>query len=205
MQLRIIVGCIVLCFLISGAKAQTVIQSTVPPQQSQSQSAPTARGSVQQPADTAKIDPAKEADIRKLIAIESGTDDMQKQVDENLQNIVRPQLVATLPPGDYREKLVDLFLAKASTTFNMSQMVQQLIPIYDKYLTDDQVKALIAFYMTPEGRKICLILPNMMADIHSFGDKFMNDASRKAMVEVLQENPDLAKALDDARKKAGGQ
>jgi hypothetical protein len=62
MKLRIALGCVILFFSMSAAKAQTATQSTAPSQQSQNQSATPGARAAQQSADAPKIDPAKEAD-----------------------------------------------------------------------------------------------------------------------------------------------
>jgi hypothetical protein len=140
-----------------------------------------------------------------LIAIENGPEDMRQQVDDMVQTTLKPQVTAALPPGDYREKLVDLFTAKFKSMMDMTQLVNQLVLVYDKHLTDDQIKSLIVFCSAPGGQKTCMALPDLMVETQSVGAKFGDEAGRKAMAQVLQENPNLAKALDEARKKAGGQ
>src|SRR5437899_6545913 len=49
----------------------------------------------------AKIDPAKEADILRLLDI-SGAKGLAQQTMDNMQTNVKPVLMNSLPPGDYR-------------------------------------------------------------------------------------------------------
>src|SRR6478735_491138 len=75
--------------------------------QSRPQSAPAAAPTATRP----KIDPAKEADIRRLLDL-TGASKIVKETMETMTNGIRPVLANSLPPGEYREKLIDLFFAK---------------------------------------------------------------------------------------------
>src|SRR5262245_61606994 len=65
-------------------------------------------------ATQSKIDPAKEADIRKLLDL-VGTKALVSQTIDSMSKSIKPLLTNSLPPGQYREKLVDLFFAKFTT------------------------------------------------------------------------------------------
>lgn len=59
----------------------------------------------------AKIDPAKEADIRRLLNV-VGTKGLVKQLMDSMEKNLKPMMVNSLPPGDYRNRLVELFFEK---------------------------------------------------------------------------------------------
>jgi uncharacterized protein len=166
-------------------------------QQSQNQKTP-ATGSA---APKSNIDPAKDADIRALLAV-TGTDALVTQTLGMTEQTLRPAMTNSLPPGDYREKLIDLFLAKLQTKMDAHRFTEMAVPIYDKYLSDQDVKDLAAFYGTPLGKKTLTVLPKMMAELQQQGAKMGEDAGRQSMDEVLAEHPDLKQALLDAATKA---
>src|SRR5262244_3200997 len=59
------------------------------------------------PADSpSKIDPAKEADIRRLLDI-GGTRAIAMQTLDEMTTSIKPLLTNSLPPGEYRQKLID--------------------------------------------------------------------------------------------------
>jgi hypothetical protein len=69
---------------------------------------------------------------------------------------------------------------------------------YDKYLTDDEIKGLIAFYQTPLGQKTLTVLPQLTIELQTKGLEAGEQAGRESMQEVLAEHPDLARSLEDA-------
>jgi hypothetical protein len=106
-----------------------------------------------------------------------------------------------LPPGDYRDKLIDLFLLKLQSKLNGRRLLELAVPIYDKYLSDQDVKDLTSFYKTPLGQKTLTVLPKMTADLQEEGRKMGEEAGRQSMIEVLAEHPELEQAIEEAAKK----
>jgi hypothetical protein len=167
------------------------------PAQSDGQSAPLPALS-EQPL---KIDPAKEADIRRLFELTGGKQ-LALQVMDNMGKSLKPLMTQALPPGEYREKLVDLFFVKFQFRLDMQQLLDLAIPIYDKYLSHEEVRGLIEFYQTPLGQKTLKVLPTMLTELQEAGRKWGENLGRDSMREVLAEHPDLAKALEGAAKTA---
>jgi len=170
--------------------------STVPPA-----TPPVTSASESGTSDLSKIDPAKVANIRTLQEVR-GDKRNAVQVMDTMLSSMRPLLSKSLPPGEYRDKLVDLFMQKVRTGDLAQQILDEAVPIYDKYLSDDDVKGLIAFYQTPIGRKLASVTPAMTAELQRAGEKKGEEVGRQAMLQVLAENPDLAKALQDAANAA---
>lgn len=88
-----------------GAQSQTGAQSGPPNQQAGHRQDESSANT--QP----RIDPAKEADIRKLMEL-SGAQTLASQTMDRMTQSLRPLMTGALPPGEYREKLIDLFFAK---------------------------------------------------------------------------------------------
>jgi len=147
----------------------------------------------------AKIDPAKEADIRKLLEV-TGAKDLALQTMGNMEKNIRPMLTASLPAGDYREQLIDLFFTKFHSKVQTQQIVDMAVPVYDKYFSDDEIKGLTQFYGTPLGHKTLQVLPSLMGELQSQGSEWGQRLGRESMEEVLTEHPELAKALEAAQK-----
>ena len=143
------------------------------------------------------IDPAKAADIQRLIEV-AGTRQLLVDTMATMQANVRPTLIKALPPGPYREKLINLFFERLQTKMSIQQFLDMAAAAYDKYLTDDDVKALIAFYQTPLGQKTLTVLPKMAAELQVQGMRIGEEAGRESMQEVLAEHPELARSMQDA-------
>lgn len=156
--------------------------------------------SVQNPVASpeAKIDPAKEADIRKLLEV-TGAKELANQTMGGMEKSIRPMLTASLPAGEYREKLIDLFFTRFHSKVDTQHVVDMAVPVYDKYFSDEEIKGLVQFYGTPLGRKTLLVLPKLMGELQDQGREWGQRLGRESMEEVLNENPDLAKALEEAQ------
>jgi uncharacterized protein len=161
------------------------------------QSAPSGQAPPAEAAAT-KIDPAKEADIRHLLDLVGATSLVKQSMDQ-MESTMRPLLANSLPPGEYRDKLIELFLEKFRSKRDSSQVLALIIPIYDKYYTAQDIKELIHFYDSPIGKKMATVLPMVTSESQAAGSKWGEELGRSSMMEVLAEHPDLRKALEDAK------
>lgn len=149
------------------------------------------------PAAQAKIDPVKEADIHRLLDV-TGASTLMNQILGNLEQNIKPLIANSLPPGDYRDKLIDLFLQKFNSKLDMKQLLDLAVARYDENFSDEEIKGLTAFYETPLGHKVVTVLPTLTGQLQQDGQKLGQQAGRDAMLEVLAEHPELAQALQEA-------
>jgi len=149
------------------------------------------------PAST--VDPQKAADIRNLLQLIGTRRMMEQTLTSSMQNL-KPLMMQALPPGNYREKLVDLFVAKFQTNLDLDKLVEKTIPSYDKYFSREEIKQLLAFYHTPVGQKTLTTLPMLMDELRQMGEQWGREVGQSTMQQVLAEHPDLAMELQDASK-----
>ncbi|HXB22052.1 MAG TPA: DUF2059 domain-containing protein [Candidatus Solibacter sp.] len=185
----------VLClFFLSVVSIQAQSHSQAPSgqQTSQQQAAP---------AGQLKIDSAKEADIRRLLDL-TGVKALVAQTMDGMQQSIKPMLANSLPPGEYRAKLIDLFFEKFRSKAGTQHLLDMVVPTYDKYFSHEEIKGLLKFYETPLGQKAISVLPQMMGEMQEEGRKWGENLGRESMIEVLAEHPDLRQALEAAQKGA---
>jgi uncharacterized protein len=147
----------------------------------------------------ARIDPGKKADIERLLELTGIKTIVASTMDSTMKGL-RPLLVSSLPPGEYREKLIDLFVDKFHSQADPQQVVELVMPIYDKYFSDEEIRGLIKFYETPLGQKAVSLLPQVSNEAREAGKTWGGKLGRESMQEVLAEHPDLAEALTAASK-----
>ena len=143
------------------------------------------------------VDPAKEAAVRKMFEV-MGTTKMMQQVLAGMSSNMRPMLMSSLPPGEYREKLADLFLQKFQSKIRVDELLDLTVPIYAKYFSKEEIEGLTRFYQTPLGQKSLSVLPQAVVEMQTESMKLGEKLGREAMVEVLDEHPDLKRALEEA-------
>ncbi len=61
---------------------------------------------------------------------------------------------------------------------------------------------MIDFYSTPLGKKVVQVLPQLMSETGERGRQWGEKLGRDSMTEVLSENPDLQKAMQEASRGA---
>jgi hypothetical protein len=171
-----------------------------PIQGAQDRSTPVAN-STAAPAAQPKIDPGKEADIRRLLDM-TGTAALAQQVMDRMEQTLRPMMSSNLPPGAYRDKLLDLFFQKFRSKLDSQRLIDLAVARYDENFSDEEIKGLMSFYATPLGQKVITQLPKITAQLQQDGENLGKEAGRDAMVEVLSEHPDIAQALQQASNRS---
>ena len=111
---------------------------------------------------------------------------------------MRPTLSKMLPPGEYQNKLIGLFVEKFQSKFKADDLLDLTVTIYDKHLSKEDIDGLSAFYQTPLGRKVLTVLPQLVIESQTAGMKMREQIGQQSMIEVLAEHPDLAKAMEAA-------
>jgi len=149
----------------------------------------------------ANVDPAKLADIHRLFEL-TGAANLGAQMMDSMSKNVKPLMTKSLPPGDYREKLINLWFDRFRSKFNPDMILDMAIPVYDKHLTREDIRGLIEFYQTPLGQKAIHELPSIQSELFEKGSKLGQEVGMTSMREVLSENPEIAKALEEAAKAA---
>ena len=91
------------------------------------------------------------------------------------------------------------FFEKFHSKLNPEVMVDLAMPVYDKYLSDADIRGMIEFYSTPLGKKIVQVLPQLMSECTERGRKWGEGIGRDSMIEVLQEHPELRKAIEASK------
>jgi hypothetical protein len=113
----------------------------------------------------------KRTDIIKLIELTGITKLGLQYADAVFENAAK-SLKISMP------ELTEKALAKMKTDLTAffqeklaapGGMVDQLIPVYDKYWTHEEVKSLIAFYQTYLGQKLVEVTPKISNEAYSIG------------------------------------
>jgi hypothetical protein len=132
--------------------------------------------------DATAIDPVKEAEIRKMIK-ETGTLNTMQQVIKQMTVGLRAQYPSL--PEDFWNRL--------DTEMNMNELLEQLVPVYAKYYTFDDLKAINAFNESPAGQHMIAVRPQLLTDSMQIGRAWGGKLGRHIMEEVQAE-----KAKSDA-------
>jgi hypothetical protein len=142
------------------------------------------------PAAAAQIDPTKEADIRRLLEVMDASNLMTQVLSSSLQPL-RDVISKMVPATDRGRQFSEDFMKRFQSNFHTEDLLNGLIPVYDKYLTDEDIKTSIAFYQTPPGKHYLKSLPYLLHDSQEVGRRLGEEAGRKAMEDTMKDYPDL--------------
>jgi hypothetical protein len=121
-------------------------------------------GFAQQNDDT----PATKEDVQRYLEAMHSHDMMLQMVDtmsKQMRQVLHQQFLKDKDrlPANY-EELMAKFMDDMFRDMPWDEMMQAMIPAYQKHLTRGDIDHLVAFYSTPTGQKVLRELPSMMAD-----------------------------------------
>jgi hypothetical protein len=89
---------------------------------------------------------------------------------------------------------VNAFAASYQKKLDVDQVTDQLVAIYDKHYTEDEIKGLLQFYGSPLGQKVAAETPKIgretQAAVRTAGSK----AAKEALAEMKQQNPEIGQS-----------
>jgi TonB family protein len=172
-------------------------QQTPPAAQAPTGNAPAAPAALEHsmPGQTATaaapaIDPQLKADILHLFEVmrlrQNMADTMHATIDK-----LRPQLIASLPATPNRDKIVETYLSRLLALVQSDDFINGTVAVYAKYLSDADVKALIAFYQTPAGEHYNAASTNIFAATSQVGQENVARNLPGILKDLCSEYPEL--------------
>ena len=125
-------------------------------------------GFAQQTVQTASDAPATKEDIQKYLDVMHSREMMAKMVDAMsapMHKMLHERYLKDkdrLPP-DFEERTAKM-MDDSMKSFPWDEMLDSMVPVYQKHFTKGDVNALIAFYSTPTGQKLLRDMPAIMQE-----------------------------------------
>jgi len=136
----------------------------------------------------AAIDPDKEADIRSLMELVGARDMVQDGVNNSTEQY-REKLTATVPNNEQGQAFVNAFVDAYQKKLDVDQITSQLVAVYDKHFTEDEIKSLLQFYGSPLGQKVASEMPKITREIQLQSRTAGAKAAKEALQALKEENP----------------
>lgn len=136
------------------------------------------------------INPQLRADILKLM------DAMQvrgtgEATFEKMYQTIRPIILRTLPETPNREKIADEYGRKLEALLNSPDFTEPLVQIYASSLSDDDVKALTAFYTTPAGQHYLAAVPQIASETNRIAMRIAAEHMMEILKGLCEDYPEL--------------
>ena len=126
----------------------------------------------QTPTATAKAGPEgqaaiqKRADIRKMMEIMGAKETISRLVNGVMQSEIES---AEKMRPDIPRQFWEEFQQRVALDLHPEELMDALIPVYEKHFSDDDIKQIIAFYETPAGKRYIESLSQVQAESMDVG------------------------------------
>jgi len=195
-----IVGCVLLGSAIGlTAQAPALHLSATERDTSREQAA----RATQKPATpAAKMDAAKEADIRQLMEV-TGVNGLGEQLMTAGIAQFRANVLEARPDDPRAKQFADAFAARFQKHFDPHSVIESVVPIYDKHLSSADLRALLEYYKSPFGQRMLKVLPELARDSQLAGLSLGQKAADETMEDLKGEYPEFVQAQKEEEKHTG--
>ena len=135
----------------------------------------------------------KAANIRRLLKL-VGAEKLQSSMINQITEMLKPIFAANGQSDEATHKMFTRFSDIMNEEFHKSDFNSIAPELYDKYFSNDEIKALTAFYESPLGQKMIQVLPALTAESMSRGQTLGEQAGQRAFLRLIEEFPELKKA-----------
>jgi len=129
------------------------------------------------------IDPAKEKDIRSLLELTGARETIQESASAAADQY-RQKVVESATNGNRAQVFADAYLADFQKKFDSDAVTGQLVGIYGKHFTDDEIKGLLEFYNSPLGQKMAAEMPKISRESQRTAEMASSRAAQLAWQEL---------------------
>ncbi|MGE5190228.1 MAG: DUF2059 domain-containing protein [Gemmatimonadota bacterium] len=143
---------------------------------------------------------AKVANIRKLVHIMSGKqmkDMTDKMLDASFRAVEARMPEEAREDPEARQVLQEFIRSARLGEKDLEEMMELMVPYYDKYLDGADIEALVRFYESPAGKKFVRVMPEMMVEMMPAILAWQME-KMKGPVEALQKK---IEAIEERKKK----
>lgn len=144
----------------------------------------------QSAAATKPMDPVKEADIRALMELVGARDLVQDSLTTSSEQY-RDKLLSTVPNNEKGQAFINAFITSYENKYDADQVTEQLVAIYDKHYSDEEIKGLLQFYGSPLGQKVAAEMPKINRETQAASRTASSKAAREALAMVKEQNPEV--------------
>ena len=130
----------------------------------------------------------KRAAIERLMEVTKASD-MQAQMGTLIAQQVVQMSGAQTTEAVARSR--EIAATVVGETLAEANLLDEVIPIYEKYFTHEEILQMIAFYETPIGKKAIEVMPQLMVDSMQAGQRWamtvMPEVEQKVLAQMREE------------------
>jgi uncharacterized protein len=143
-----------------------------------------------------RIDATKEVSIRQLMEA-TGAKDLGAQMMKSGMEQFRASVTESQPDNPRAKQFVEAFVSRFQKHFDPDSLAEKVIPIYDKYLTVEDLNGLLEYYRSPLGQRMLKVLPEIARESQETGFALGQKAAQETLEDLKSEYPDFVSPKDD--------
>lgn len=151
------------------------------------------------PQTAAAMDPQLRTDILRLIEATHLKDTM-RDYGRQMMETMRPSIEDALPQTVNHEQIIGEVQNKMMNALESEAATDEIIMVYAKYLSDDDVKGAAAFYESPAGKRFNSVSTQMEDDLSQSGEKFALENLDLILKGLCASHPELRGKADFCQK-----
>lgn len=141
------------------------------------------------------IDPQLRADILRLIAA-THLQKIMRDYGKQMMEVMRPSIEDSLPDTANRKEILHEVETKMQAALESQAATDQIIMVYAKYLSDDDVKGAVAFYESPAGQRFNSVSTQLEDDLSNTGEQFAMENLNTILKGLCASHPELRGKTD---------
>jgi hypothetical protein len=142
---------------------------------------------------SASIDPVKEKEIRSLLELVGARDAIQDAASAATEQY-HQKMLETSANSDRAQAFAKAYQAEFQKKFDADAVTTQLVGIYDKHFTEDEIRDLLEFYGSPLGQKVAVEMPKISREVQMTVRTASGQAARQAWQEVHAQYPNAGES-----------
>ena len=120
-----------------------------------------------------------------------------------LTDLVNKQADSLTPKGvSQLQSMMDDMIEDIYKDYPIEAIMQDMIPVYQKHLTESDVNDLIAFYSSPVGQKILRELPTIISETMQVSSARLQPVMEEAANRLKQK---MEQMIEEGQKQKGNQ
>ena len=123
-----------------------------------------------------------------MLDLVGARDQVQESVNYSAEQY-REKLLATVANNDKNQAFVNAVITDYEKKFDVDQVMDQLVAIYDKHYSSEEIKELLQFYGSPLGQRVASEAPKISREIQAATRATAAKAVKDALQETKEEDP----------------
>ena len=147
------------------------------------------------PQTVGAMDPQLHADILRLIEATHLKQTM-RDYGQQMMETMRPSIEDSLPANADRKEIMKEVESKMMAALQSQAATDEIVVVYAKYLSDDDVKGAAAFYESPAGQRFNSVSTQMEDDLSQSGEEFAMQNLNTILTGLCATHPELRGKAD---------